>query len=131
MPSSSWPAAFVSAIAIGAFAPASSMGSAAALAAPAVNGDATKPKVSVSYAKPARTATVSVTFVGMPPPDVTVSARMAMRGEIHVVSRIALKKTSDPHTLQAILRFSMGGTWTIEVHYDSSREIDVPLKVGG
>ena|GEM_PF-5134892 len=100
------------------------------LAAPAVNQAGSKPTVSVSFARSTRTATVRVTFAGAPPPGVFVSARMTMRGEIHVVSGIPLKKTSDPHTLQARLRLSMGGAWTIEVHYGKSREVNVSLKIG-
>jgi hypothetical protein len=128
MPSFNRPVPLASVLVIAGFALALGSGS-NTQAAPAVNAGGAKPTVSVSFVKPSRMATVRVTFAGMPPADVTISARMAMRGEVHVVNRIPLKKTSDPHTLQAELRLSMAGTWTIQVHYDKSREVDVRLKV--
>jgi hypothetical protein len=131
LPSFHRPVSIVSAVAIAGFALAFLLGGGSnAPAAPALNASRAKPTVSVSFAKPSRSATVRVTFAAMPPPDVTVSASMAMRGVSHVINRVRLQKTSDPHTLQAKLRFSMAGAWTIHIRYDKSREIDVPLKVG-
>jgi len=128
MRASHWPASIVSAVATASFSLAS-LGGSDALGAPTASKGAAKPTVSVSYAKPTRTATVRVTFAGTAPPGATVSARMAMLGETHVVNRIPLKQTGDPHTLQATLRLSMSGAWTIQVIYGNSREIDIPLKV--
>jgi hypothetical protein len=128
MPSFNRPVSLASAVAIASFILA--VGSRSdVLAAPVVNAVVAKPAVSVFFAKSTRMATVRITFAGMPPAGVTISASMAMRGEMHVVNRITLKKTSDPHTLEAKLRLSMAGAWTIEVHYGKSREVDVSLKV--
>jgi hypothetical protein len=45
-------------------------------------------------------------------------------------AKVALAPTSDPHVWKGLVRFSMGGPWTVDILYDD-KKMSVPLNVAG
>ena len=96
-----------------------------------LDGGTGKPVVKILPATPSTDATVRVTFPGAAPKDAQVNAEMQMGSMTHGTGWLPLSKTSDAHTLEGKVHFTMGGPWTIKVRYPGAKEIDIPLNVAG
>jgi mono/diheme cytochrome c family protein len=94
-------------------------------------GVGTQPRVSIEPVKPTDSALVRVWFPEKPPRNATVEASMSMGHSMMGTEKIKLRKTRDPHTLEARVPFEMGGAWMIKVRYGKSGKIEMPVNVGG
>jgi mono/diheme cytochrome c family protein len=88
------------------------------------------PVATLSPAKPSNQAMLTIAFPGTPPHSVTAQATMQMGSSSMSGAKIALTATADPHVWKGVVRFSMGGPWTIEVLYDG-KKMSVPVNVAG
>jgi mono/diheme cytochrome c family protein len=88
------------------------------------------PIATFSPAKPSNQAMLTVRFAGSPPHSVTAQAAMQMGASSMSTPKVTLVATSDPHVWKGVVRFSMGGPWTVEVLYDG-KKLSVPLNVAG
>jgi len=88
------------------------------------------PVATLTPAKPASHATLSVRFPGAPPHSVTAQASMIMGEAMMSGAKVTLKPTGDPHVWQGKVSFSMGGPWTIDVTYDG-KHLTLPVNVAG
>jgi len=75
-------------------------------------------------------STLTVRFPGVPPKAVTAKFSMQMGAISMGGAKVVLKPTSDAHVWRGVVRFSMSGAWTIEVHYDG-KTLTVPANVSG
>ncbi len=89
-----------------------------------------RPQITLDPAAPVDHANVLVRFPGPPPAHAAVQATMQMGSMSHGSSWIALRQTKDPHTLAALVNFSMGGAWLLHVRYGNGQEITMPVDVG-
>lgn len=89
-----------------------------------------QPVVTFDPASPTDQATITVRFPGTPPKIVSVLPIMEMGSSAMNTRTVQLQQSpSDPHVFTGKIVFSMGGPWTMRVHYDG-HTLDVPLTVG-
>jgi mono/diheme cytochrome c family protein len=94
-------------------------------------GSGGAPAVSFDPNPPDSSTTITVTFTGTPPATVTAATVMQMGSSSMRFAAIRLQPSpSDPHVFTGKLNFSMGGPWTVRVHY-ADKTLDVPLTVNG
>ena len=98
----------------------------------ALDGGANRnaPVATFSPAKPSNEAMLTVRFPGVPPHSVTAQAAMQMGGGSMSGAKVTLAPTADPHVWSGVVRFSMGGPWTVEIIYDG-KKMSVPVNVAG
>jgi cytochrome c551/c552 len=95
-----------------------------------LDGGGASPVATVTFARPASSAVLSVRFLGSPPAHVTARPLMRMGGSSMAGALAALHPTSNPHLWRATVIFPMTGPWTIDVDYDG-RHLSVPANVPG
>jgi hypothetical protein len=92
-------------------------------------GRGTAPVVTLTTQQPGMNVTLTVRFP-TPPKAVTAESSMRMGAGTMTAPRVALKPTAGAHVWSGLVRFSMGGPWTILVRYDG-KTLTVPVNVSG